>query len=287
MGAAFAQGGMMPGPGTVHSAGGGGSCSQSTALLARASFGGTVGPLLNTFICGLVTDGIIDGSMTGSTTGATGCGTNVDVMYLFASNNSTNALINLCNTSFTATTGGSPTWSSTGFTGDGSGAYIDTNFNAGSSGSAYTQNAAHVAGCISSSRTTPANTSVWGSLASAGYIFLTPVGTSPNNFEVNGFAFPSYSNTDAKGFYLATRASVNDLELYKATTNLSSTSGAPGGNMSKNLLALAFNDTGGPGLFATDTIAFLMAGGGINSTQEALIAGRVSTLMTALSISGC
>lgn len=55
---AFAQVGMpWPGPGTVHSTGGGGGCSQATTYLAGGTFNGTHTTALTNFICGGVTDG--------------------------------------------------------------------------------------------------------------------------------------------------------------------------------------------------------------------------------------
>lgn len=271
--------------------GGGGSCAQSSAWIARMSgLGSTEKTAYDGFICGLVSDGIIDGSMTGSTTGATGCGSVIDIMYPLAIDTAPHALANMCNTSFTATANNSPTFTpDVGYAGNGVNAYIDSNWTASSDGLAYQLTAAFTAACISASRTTPANTSIWGAVSGSGsaYNFLTPVGTSPNNFEVNGFAFPTFSNSDALGFYLTTRESVNSLKLYKSSSNLSSTGGGVGGVPTRTMLMLAFNDTGGPSLFATDTMALFMAGGSINSTQEALITARVHTLTVALGISGC
>jgi len=65
-GSANAQG-MGPGPGMVHSTGGGG-CSQATTFLARTSLAGSDVTNYTNLICGMVTDGLITGDL--STTGA-------------------------------------------------------------------------------------------------------------------------------------------------------------------------------------------------------------------------
>jgi hypothetical protein len=82
-GPAFAQGGMGPGPGTVHSTGGGGftpSCSQSSAFLARTSgLDTTHKTAYDTLICGLVTDALWS---------------SLDALYIFATADATTAGLN-------------------------------------------------------------------------------------------------------------------------------------------------------------------------------------------------
>ena len=62
-----------------------GGCAAATNYLARTTGGNEGGNAANmtTFICGLVTDGVI----TGNLSGARGCGSHLDVLYLLAQQN--------------------------------------------------------------------------------------------------------------------------------------------------------------------------------------------------------
>ena len=126
-----------------------GGCAQATNYLARTvggNEGGNPAPI-TALICGLVTDGVI----TGNLSGATGCGANLDVLYILAQQNSTDALLNLCGTSYGAGAflrAGIPTprlssfTSYRGYTFSGS-SYLDTNFNAATATTPkFTQNSA-------------------------------------------------------------------------------------------------------------------------------------------------
>lgn len=91
--AAQLNGGLMfPGPGTVHSTGGGG-CSQATTFLARGTFDGTHTTAYTNLICGLVTDGLWS---------------KADALVILGTQNTTVAALNLPSTSFTPTITGSP-----------------------------------------------------------------------------------------------------------------------------------------------------------------------------------
>jgi hypothetical protein len=129
--------------GPVTSSGSG--CLQATNYLARTSGGNEGGNAANitTLICGLVADGVITGDLS-----TTGCGTTLDVLYIFAQQNSTDALLNLCGTSHAATTVGAVTFTTyTGYSGFGggvSGKYLSTNYNASTAGGNYAQNSGSI-----------------------------------------------------------------------------------------------------------------------------------------------
>src|SRR6266404_3514163 len=73
-----------------------GSCAQSTAFLARTSgLDTTHTNAYNSLICGLVTNGVFS---------------KFDFLYIYATQNSTTALLNLISTSFNSTVHGAPTF---------------------------------------------------------------------------------------------------------------------------------------------------------------------------------
>lgn len=149
---AHAQGGMIPGPGTPASSGGGftPSCAQSSTFLAAATGVTLPADKMNydTLICGLVSDGVW----------------NFDVLYIWAAPTQATALINLANPgTFNGTTGvvvgscGSPPCFTAyqGFTGDASTFYIDSGFNPTTATSPnFVQNSANVGAYILSARAT-------------------------------------------------------------------------------------------------------------------------------------
>ena len=108
-----------------------GGCSQATTFLARTSgLDSTHQGYYTTLICGLVTDGIWN---------------KLDVLYVFATSSSSNALLNLISTSYTATANGSPTFTAyAGFTGSNGSTTVnlDTGFTPSTAGGNYTQNSA-------------------------------------------------------------------------------------------------------------------------------------------------
>ena len=85
-------------------------CPQATAYLARTVGGNEGGNAVNitALICGLVTDGIIDGTMAGTTT----CGSRLDALYILAQQNLTDAVLNLCGTSYSITISGTAPFTS-------------------------------------------------------------------------------------------------------------------------------------------------------------------------------
>src|SRR5229473_4702071 len=135
----------------------GGGCSQATTFLARTSgLSGTETTAYTNLICGLVTDGII----TGTLSGATGCGTVLDGLYIFATNTTTTANLNLCGTSFGLTTSAAPSFTADrGYTGNGTTQFLDTGFIPSAAGGATTLNSTSLGAYVLTNRTT-GNTAV-------------------------------------------------------------------------------------------------------------------------------
>lgn len=132
------------------------SCTASTNFLARTSLTGSDVVNYQDLICGLVNDGVI----TGNLSGATGCGTYFDLLYIFATADSTTALLNLCGTSYSGTAVASPTFTAySGYNSTDSAStcpYINTNYTASTNGVAMTLNAGH-SSLWNFTNTTPTN----------------------------------------------------------------------------------------------------------------------------------
>ena len=104
-------------------------CVAATNYLARTTGGNEGGNAANitTLICGLVTDGVITGNLSGATGG---CGTFLDALYIFAQQNQADALLNLCGTTYTATTNFPIVFTAfKGWGGVANPGLVDTNFN--------------------------------------------------------------------------------------------------------------------------------------------------------------
>lgn len=117
--------------------GGGTGGAEATAFLARTSgLDATHTNAYITLINGLVSDGIWS---------------KLDVLRIYATQDSTTALLNLCSASFTGTVHGAPTFTAdSGYTGVdlSTTVWIDSGFNPSTAGGQYTQNSAHLSAWI-------------------------------------------------------------------------------------------------------------------------------------------
>src|SRR5258706_10799563 len=114
-------------------ASGGGGGGTASAFLARTSgLDSTHITAYTNLLNGLDTDGLTS---------------KLDMLHVYATQDSTTALLNLVSSSFTGTANGSPTFTADrGFTGTASSStiYIDTGFNPSTAGGQYAQDAAHL-----------------------------------------------------------------------------------------------------------------------------------------------
>jgi hypothetical protein len=112
-------------------------CSQAAAYLARTTGGNEGGNAVNmtALICGLVSDGVIDGDLlTGK------CGSHLDVFYVFAQQNRSDASLNICQSTYSLIPGASIIFASyVGFSNFATDV-LQTGFVPGSAGGNYLQN---------------------------------------------------------------------------------------------------------------------------------------------------
>jgi len=193
--------------------GSGGGCTAATNFLARTSgLSGTETTAYTTMICGLVTDGVI----TGNLSGATGCGSILDGLYIFATNTTTTANLNLCGTSFGLTSHGTITFNAdTGYTGNGSTGYLDTGFNLSTAGGHFLQNSASLGVYVLTNRTSDSTMVAMGADDGTIFSLIEPLNGGLYTWDINGGGFPSFANASTRAAWVATRTGVSAENTYK------------------------------------------------------------------------
>lgn len=213
--------------------GGGGGCSQATTFLARTSgLSGTETSVYTTLICGLVSDGDW---------------THLDALYFWPTNNATTAALNLVGTSFSLVSHGSMTFNAdVGYTGDGSAAFLDTQFVPSSAGGNLTNNSAAIGVYLLSSRVTGQQWSAFGSEVSTQDIELEPKWTDNNLYaEINGNTFPSAASANAQGDWAVVRTGSGAISVYKnGSIFINAASDASTGLSAESVYIFARNNAG-------------------------------------------
>jgi hypothetical protein len=260
----------------------GGACSQATTFLARTSgLNGTETTAYTTLICGLVTDGLI----TGTLSGATGCGTVLDALYIFATNTTTTANLNICGTSYGLTTTAAPTFSADhGYTGNGSTQFLITGFSPFSAGGNFAQNSASIGAYIITSRTTAAAYCEIGASNGSNGTDVYPLFTGNLLYnEMNANSTSVAAPANAQGMYVGSRTGVSTVTTYRDGTSFASF-GTTSVSMPTVPIWIGANNSAGGADFSADQISAAFIGGGLNSTQAAAISSRVNAYMAALGI---
>jgi hypothetical protein len=262
-----------PGPDSNYnvsvSSGGGSGCPTSATFLARTS--GLSGPQTTAYqnlICGMVTDGTW---------------TLMDGLWVFATNTTTTANLNLVSTSYTLTQNGTETFAANnGYTGDGSTGYFSTGLDPITAGGNYAQNSAAIGACVLTSRTSPT------AYASLGidYAYIEAYATG---YELNGGAFPTYTgSTNAQGSLIVSRTSAPSITLYQNGASVATPTDASGLPPAEIMLVGASENGGVPGDLSADQIAYAFVGGGLTATQAGNVYSRLHTFLVAVgAASGC
>jgi hypothetical protein len=248
-------------------------CSQATTFLARTSgLSGTETTAYTNLICGMVTDG------TWSL---------IDALYIFATNSTTTANLNLISTSFGLTQHGTVTFTADqGYTGDGSTGYFDTGYTPSTAGGALTLNSGSFGLYNLTSSTANTNAVTGGVTDGAGnYLYMQPTTSGSFFYDVNAQNFPSTANTQHQGSWIITRTAVNVTQVYR---NGSAFGAAGTGNsnalVTTPIFLLALNNNASPVLYTTDQLSAAYLGAGLNSTNAGLVSSRINAYMTALGI---
>jgi hypothetical protein len=200
---------------------------------------------------------------------------NLDLLYMYAADDSSNAKINWINSSFTTTTSGSPTFNANqGYTGNASSMYLNTNWIPNTDGVNFDTNTASVFTYVRTA--VKENKYVLGTGgAGVSFIRLNPQNTSnqiESRLNENGLGATSIGNSS--GFYSMIRSSsanykvfVND-SLKNTITNASTTMSG------FKLYVLARNSVGSPVDYTNRQITMLAVGGGFSDYTQSIISRR-------------
>lgn len=145
----------------------------------------------------------------------------LDALYIFATDTSAHALLNVKSTSFVPTLVNAPTFTADrGFTGNGTSSYVDSNFNPTTSGGQFTQNSA----CFGAWSLTTATAA--GSVVDAGWIstngtFVRCKALSGSySGRVNQGTSDTFAVADGAGLFSVNRSASNATQHYRNASSL-------------------------------------------------------------------
>lgn len=207
----------------------------------------------------------------------------LDRMWLYASENATQASIDIVNLA-THSLSGTPTFTANqGYTGNGS-AFINTNFVGTVNGVNMTNSGASIAAYIRNNRTSSSNITAIGA--------QNGTGSDQTSIQVNAFGSQNIGTmigqiavagaTTSQGLWVTsgTPAASN---FYRNGSSIGSVGTGTGTVPAEALFALAFNNNGSAIQISTDQIAVVSLGGNLSSTDETNLSADVNGLyMTAL-----
>jgi hypothetical protein len=199
-----------------------------------------------------------------------------DRIWLFASENTTQATIDIVNLA-TATNSSATHTASQGFAGNASTTFVDTGFAGSTNGVNYTQNSASLSCYVRTSRATAANKAAVSFHDDAGTgrasrFFPHATGSVIIGGLNIGNTFPQTASTNAQGFYTFSRTASTTTEFYK---NSSSTSIFSDATASTALVSTTFyvgaehKSSGGNTFFSDDQVAIVAFGAGLTGAQAA------------------
>lgn len=258
------------GAGGPSVAGGGRTCTDGTAsanFLARVSGASNN---LQDYYCEMINGLVADGTITGNLSGAAGCGANLDGLYIFWTNTTTTANLNLCGTSFGLTQQGTVTFTANSdYTPNGTTGYFKTGY---TFGGVTALNSASLGAYILNSRTAGA-TAVWGGRTDTGGTDFAYVGyTTLLIFELNASVFPSIASPNAQGFNIVTRTSSSNINAYRNGSSLGAgTSDTSFALANLEMYAVgAYNLNGTPTSFSSDKVGAYFFGANVDSFVTSL-----------------
>lgn len=262
------------------SSGGGGSCSpgaHAAAFLARTS---GLSVTETTAYCTLINGLDADGTFS-----------LLDALYIFATNTTTTANLNLISTSFGLTKTGTVTFSADhGYTGDGSTGFLDTGFVPLTAGGHFSANSAFVGSYNLSNRSADSGSITVGSSTSGpgAFTIISPFGAGNTaQYDISDNTFPNVVVSSSRSALLALRTASNVTFLFQngSSTQIASSSAASTGLSSNSLYVLAFDNSGAASNFSPDQIAATFFGGNMTTgAQAASVNNRINAYMTVLGI---
>lgn len=245
---------------------------QTTAFLARANAVTTLDTTHTNAYKALINGGVADGWFQ-----------KMDVFYLFATQSSGVAFLNLVSSSFTGSTSGSVNFvTDRGFSGASSSSYLTSGFDP-TTPLNFTQNSASVS--------VWSNTAGAESAAQAGSdinsiinaIFIDASGSTTMRINDSSASGAISSTPDGSGFYLGSRTSSSVRSGYWNGTSLGSTNSVTSQPVNVGNFVFLNNATAG-GLGSTKQISAGSVGGALTPTDASNMYSRMRTYMTAVGV---
>lgn len=250
------------------------ACSEANSYIARTSgIDGTHVAAYNTLICRLVTDGVW---------------AKLDVLYTFATQDSTTALLNLVSSSFNASIGAATVnfVADRGYTSDGFTGYITTGFTPSTAGGNYTQNSASY-GVYDRTNSTDAGAFQIGTnsvISTINAALSTSIVANISQARANtgNGDFVNLAGADVSGMYIMSRTASNAYKLYRYGNSTATTTdtAASTGNPSQPFFILASNVNGTPSLNSVHQIASAFIGRALNDTEAGNLQTHINAFMT-------
>lgn len=195
----------------------------------------------------------------------------LDAWWMFAANSSSVALTNIKNSSFTASTVGSPTFTTDSGYSDTSGSgsnYLNSNYNIPTSTTNFTQNSAHLSVWFGNSGSGPYNNPAVGIQYPAGGVtnqiepYVSGTGTTCRINESSESS--AYSNSTFYTMLTANRSSSTAEQCYAGSSSLGSITNTSGTATSANLYIMKANSS----TFGTAGIVRAVTVGGSLSSSD-------------------
>lgn len=238
-----------------------GGCTEATNFLARTSgLDGTHTTAYTTMICGLVTDGVFS---------------QLDALYVFATDTTTNAQLSLVSATYNASLTGAPTFAANAGYTTSVGNYVNSNFNPSTATTPkFVQNSGS-ASAWSNTAADGGNTFVVGYASGAtGATYVSPRNGDTFYGGVNdSSSFLSVSNVTGLGFYAANRSASNAQQNYKNGSSVATNSSASASVVNSTLTW----GSGWPGQVMAGSI-----GQSLSATDHLNLCKRVSAFLVTI-----
>jgi hypothetical protein len=222
---------------------------------------------------------------------ADGLWTKFDMLHIYATQDSTTALLNLISSSYNGTINGSPTFTADrGFRGaEGSSTiYIDTGFNPSSASSPkFTLNSAHIsAWAVDNAAPGYSQYAIMGLAGSSADTLIIPRSQFGGDarFRINASTETLYVRATQDGYFLANRSASNALQGYIDGVSVVTSSVASSGLINGTITTLSTNGIGTGHFGGPHQCAAASIGSSLTSGEVLALRNRLRTYMTAVGV---
>jgi len=200
-----------------------------------------------------------------------------DLIYMYAAEDTGSAKVNWKSSNYTSTIVGSPTFTANqGFTGNGSSAYLKTNWVPSTNGVNYLIDSSSVLAYVRTNVTETKPVIAGNNLGGTNFTRITPRNLS-NLYEgiVNGNASSTIAVNNSTGMFSLIRSGATVLKLYKNDTLKLTSASSSNALSNQGLYVLARNNGGTAADFTTRQVAFIMVGGKFSDYTQTVIHRRI------------